>query len=358
MNAGLVLARLSLAAVLGVAAIAKAVDRAGAERALAGFGLSGPLARIAGLTLPLVELAIAVALLFGSTARDGAIAALVLLVLFTGLVTRALVRGEQVECHCFGQLSEGPAGNGTLVRNGLMTAIAAFIVLAPGAPGPGVAAWLGRRSDADRVGFWLGLALVALVAAGVWFARELLRAQGRLMLRVEELEGGRRPSLGLPIGTPAPSFSVREQRGGELTLDGLLALGQPLLLAFSDVNCGLCDALVPLVQRAQHDLRGRATVALLSKGASPESEAAWIEHGLEHVGIADSHDVNLSFGAVGTPAAVLVSGEGRIDSELSAGMASVSALLTDAVGDSERVSHRAGNPNPIELSLTQVAGGA
>jgi hypothetical protein len=258
-NAGLVFARLLLAAVLGVAAIAKTFDRAGARGALAGFGLSPPLARITGLMLPLVELAIAVGLLFGSTARVCAIAVFVLLVLFTGFVTRALVRGEEVECHCFGQLSEGPAGIGTLVRNGLLAALAAFIVLAPGAPGPGVAAWLGRRSDADRVGFWLGLALVALAATVVWFARELLRAQGRLMLRVEELKGTRSRSLGLPIGTPAPSFSLREHRGGELTLDGLLALGQPLLLAFSDVHCGLCAALVPLVQRTQRDLRGRAT---------------------------------------------------------------------------------------------------
>lgn len=356
-TAALVFARLLLAAVLGVAAIAKAADPAGSRRALVGFGVPVPLARLAAFVLVAAELVIAVGLLFGSTAQEGAIAALALLVLFTGFVTRALVRGEKVDCHCFGQLSEEPAGIGTLVRNGLMAALAAFIVVAPGAPGPGVAAWLGRRSDADRVGFWLGLALLALVAAGVWFARELLRAQGRLMLRVEELEGNRSPSLGLPIGTPAPSFSVREHRGGELTLDGLLALGRPLLLAFSDVNCGLCDALVPLVRRRQHDLRGRATVALLSKGASPESEAAWIEHGLEHVGIADSHDVNLSFGAVGTPAAVLISREGRIDTELTAGMASVSALLTDPVGQREGEIAGPSSEDRAELRVTQIAGG-
>jgi hypothetical protein len=357
MTDGLVFARLLLAAVLGVAAIAKAVDHAGSRRALVGFGVPVPLARLAAFVLPAAELVIAVGLLFGSTALQSAIAALVLLGLFTAAVTRALIRGEKVDCHCFGQLSDGPAGIGTLVRNCLMAALAAFVVVAPGAPGPGVAAWLGRRTEADRVGFWLGLALVALVAAGVWFARELLRAQGRLMLRVEELESTRSPSLGLPIGSPAPSFSLREHRGGELTLDGLLALGQPLLLAFSDVQCGLCDALVPLVQRAQHDLRGRATVALLSKGASPESEAAWIEHGLEHVGIADSHDVNLSFGAVGTPAAVLIARAGRIDSELTAGLPSVSALLADPVGQREGEIAGGVGDDGLELGVMQIGGG-
>jgi peroxiredoxin len=356
-NAALLFARLLLAAVLGVAAIAKTVDRAGSRDALAGFGLSVPLARIAAFVLPAAELVIAVGLLFGSTAQAGAIAALVVLGLFTGAVTRALLRGEHVDCHCFGQLSEGPAGIGTLVRNGLLAALAAFVVVAPGAPGPGVLTWLGRRSDADRVAFWLGLTLLALVAAGAWFARELLRAQGRLMLRVEELEGTPNHSLGLPIGTPAPSFSVRAHGGGELTLDGLLALGQPLLIAFSDVQCGLCDALVPLIQRTQHDLRGRATVALLSKGASPKSEAAWIEHALEHVGIADSHDVNLSYGAVGTPAAVLVSRDGRIDSELTAGLASVSALIADAVGQREGTIASTRGDDGFELRVTQIAGG-
>ena len=87
----------------------------------------------------------------------------------------------------------------------------------PGHPGLGSSRGSVDDSDADRVAFWLGLTLVALVAAGAWFARELLRAQGRLMLRVEELEGTPSHSLGLPVGTPAPSFSVRAHRGGELS---------------------------------------------------------------------------------------------------------------------------------------------
>jgi hypothetical protein len=114
---------------------------------------------------------------------------------------------------------------------------------------------------------------------------------------------------------------------------------------------------VPLVQRAQHDLRGRATVALLSKGASPESEAAWIEHGLEHVGIADSHDVNLSFGAVGTPAAVLIARAGRIDSELTAGLPSVSALLADPVGQREGEIAGGVGDDGLELGVMQIGGG-
>jgi hypothetical protein len=114
---------------------------------------------------------------------------------------------------------------------------------------------------------------------------------------------------------------------------------------------------VPLIQRAQHDLRGRATVALLSKGASPKSEAAWIEHALEHVGVADSHDVNLSYGAVGTPAAVLVSRDGRIDSELTAGLASVSALVADAVGEREGTIASTRGDDGFELRVTQIAGG-
>jgi hypothetical protein len=41
-----------------------------------------------------------------------------------------MARGEAPDCHCFGQLHSESAGWRTLARNGLLAAIAGFVVLA------------------------------------------------------------------------------------------------------------------------------------------------------------------------------------------------------------------------------------
>jgi hypothetical protein len=87
------------------------------------------------------------------------------------------------------------------------------------------------------------------------------------------------------------------------------------------------------VARAQRLWRGRVTIALLSAGSTPESEAAWAAHSLRHVGVAPSRAVNLSYGAAGAPAAVLISPTGVIDGHVVAGLGPVAALLADPVGD-------------------------
>jgi uncharacterized membrane protein YphA (DoxX/SURF4 family)/peroxiredoxin len=357
MSGVLVLARIALAGVFAVAGAAKLLDRQGARDALRGFGLPAALCAPLAVAVPIAELAIAAALLSGWSARSAALAAVGLLTVFSAGIGHALARGERVDCHCFGPLNQGPAGRGALVRNGIFAALALFIAVAPQAPGPAISAWLGERSDADRVAFWLGVALAAVVIGAGWFGRELLRQQGRLLLRLDALESARATGSGIPIGAPAPAFTLPSHDGGELTLEGLLALGRPALLVFSDARCGPCIEAVPLIARAQRHWRGRMSVALLSRGGTPASEVAWEEHRLEHVGIVDSYDLNLSYGATGTPAALLVSREGRIDSALVVGLPAVAELLATPVGHHEGAIGEPDARGDVELAVTQIAGG-
>lgn len=330
LESAVLVARVALAAVFIVAALGKLADLDASRRAVEQFGVRARAADTAGVVLPLVELGLAVGLIPVATARWAASAAVVLLIAFCVVVARALARGDEVECNCFGNIGSAPVGPATLVRNVSLAVVAGLVVLAPGAPGTSMGAWLGQRSDAEIVALGLGLALAGLAGTGVWFGRELLRQQGRLMLRIEALEGVGRP--GLPVGELAPSFAIEAWSGGELSLDRLLTAGLPVLLVFSDAHCGPCEAAVPLVASAQQDWAGRLTIAVISTGATPESEAAWREQRLEHVGVASDFEVASSYGVPGSPAAVLVSGEGHIDSRTAQGLGQVTELLRAPVG--------------------------
>jgi hypothetical protein len=89
-----------------------------------GLGHAAALAR----AVPLVELALAVALL--AVPAGGGGAALVLLAGFSAVLARALRRGVEVRCACFGRAGGPPLSAAELIRNGLLAALAALAVAA------------------------------------------------------------------------------------------------------------------------------------------------------------------------------------------------------------------------------------
>ncbi len=93
-------------------------------RGFADLGLRRPegLAR----AVPLVELAVAVALL--AAPAVGGVATLVLLSGFTAVLVRALRRGDEVRCACFGQAGGPPLSWVELLRNGLLGVLAGLAV--------------------------------------------------------------------------------------------------------------------------------------------------------------------------------------------------------------------------------------
>jgi methylamine dehydrogenase accessory protein MauD len=304
--------RMLLAVVFLTAGVGKLVDLSGSRQAVEDFGVPERAARTVGLLLPLAELVAALALVFRASARWGALLALLLLAAFIAGIARALSRGEQPDCHCFGQLHSAPAGRSTLARNGVLAALAVVIV-AYGS-GPAVDAWVSARSAAELAAVGLGICAAAAVA----YALTLLAENRSLKrdLRLARNVGAVGARFGLPVGTEAPVFAVQDTRGEKATLSGLLQRGHPALLLFMSPYCGPCGVLVPKVRQWQQSLGERLTISIISTG-TPEQNAMFAEQGqLENVLLQEEMEVADAYQVQGTPSAVVVSRDGKIASTL------------------------------------------
>jgi peroxiredoxin/uncharacterized membrane protein YphA (DoxX/SURF4 family) len=350
MDAALLIARLLLAAVFILAGVAKLADREGSRKAIVDFGAPSAIAAPLGLLLPLAELVVAATLLPASTAWWGALGALTLLSVFVVGISINLARGRTPDCHCFGQLHSAPAGWKTLARNGVLAAVAGFVLWQgyDGA-GPSAVAWLGALSTAQVLGLFGGVLVLALLAGQWVFLVHLLRQNGRLLVRLEALEtslasGDSSVALsqngtpvdqaeGLPVGSEAPEFSLSGLYGESLTLEALRSSGKPLMMLFTDPNCGPCNALLAEVGSWQQEHDKKLTLALVSRGEVEENKTKASEHGLRNVLVQKDWEVCESYEVGGTPSAVLISPDGKVASPVAGGDEGIRDLLSYAVGE-------------------------
>ncbi len=346
MDIVLLLARLLLTVVFAIAGLAKLVDRAGSRQALLDFGVPARLITPLPFLLPLVELAVAVALIPSASAWWGALGALALLLLFAAAIGYLLARGRTPDCHCFGQLHSAPVGWSTLVRNLILAAVAGFVVgFGRTTAGASTVEWLGTLAIAQRVELVVGVLVVALLAVEGWALIQMLRQQGYLLLRFEELEARLAESgtkvtaeapppaaAGLAVGTAAPDFSLPGLYGEMITLDFLRAGGKPVLLIFSDPGCGPCNALLPEIGRWQRDYAGKLTLALISRSTPEANRAKASRHGITQVLLQQDREVAEVYQAHGTPCAVLIRPDETIGSPLICSAEPIRALAAQAVG--------------------------
>jgi len=215
------------------------------------------------------------------------------------------------------------------LRNGALSAVAAFIIWQgyDGA-GPSAVSWIANLSTAQLAALIVGMVVLGLLAAQWWFLVHLLRQNGRLLVRLETLEGrltagGVAPAqngipaqtpAGLPVGTPAPSFSLVGLYGETLTLEALRATGKPVMLLFTDPNCGPCTAMLPEIGRWQEEHAEKLTISLISRGNPEENRAKSSEHGLANVLLQKDWEVAQAYLINGTPSAVLVQPGGTVSS--------------------------------------------
>jgi peroxiredoxin len=351
MDAALLIARLLLALIFVIAGVTKLSDRGGSRQALVDFGLPAAVASPLGTLLPLTELTVAAALIPAATAWWGASGALALLLLFVAGISINLARGRRPDCHCFGQLHSAPAGWKTLARNGVLAAIAGFVVWEgyDGGAGPSAVAWLGALSIGQLLGLLGGVLVLALLAGQWGFLFHLLRQNGRLLVRLEALEttlaeggGVVAPSQngtplhqaeGLPVGSSAPDFNLSGLHGETLTLEALRAPGKPVMMFFTDPGCGPCNALLPEVGRWQEEHAQKLSLALVSRGEVEENKTKGSEHGLKNVLLQKDWEVSESYEVRGTPSAVLIAPDGKVASPVTGGAEGIRALLAHAVGE-------------------------
>ncbi len=348
MDLALLVARLLLAAVFVVSGLAKLADRAGSRRAVTDFGLPARLANPIGTFLPLAELAVAVALLPLATAWWGGLGALLLLLAFSAGIAVNLARGRTPNCHCFGQLHSEPIGWPTLARNAVLAAIAGFVVgTGFDDAGYSTVGWLDDLSTGETAAIVAGVVALGLLAAEGWLLVHLLGQNGRLLVRLDVLETalaerGVAPSpvdaaptgspAGLPVGVPAPAFTLSGLHGETLTLDALRAAGKPVLLIFTDPGCGPCNALLPDIGRWQRDHAAAFTLALLSRGTAEANRTKTAEHGITTVLLQKDREVAAAYQANGTPAAVLVRSDGTIGTPLALGADAIRSFVARTTG--------------------------
>lgn len=343
----LLTARLLAAAMFVVSGLAKLADRRGSHAAMIDFGVPARLAAPVALVLPPAELAVALALLPRATAWSAAAAALALLLLFSAAIAVNLARGRRPSCHCFGQLSAGPVGWRSLARNAALALPAAFVVVA-GRTNAGTSAvdWLTTLRPVEVAGLALALAGYALLGAFAVLAFNLTRQQGRLLDRIDALEaalGGvpapaqpdaptpAQSAQGLPVGTPAPAFTLAGLYGETLTLDALLAPHKPVLLLFADPGCGPCAALMPEIGRWQRAHAAMLTIAVVSRGTVEANRAKAAEHGVTPMLLQETDEITRAYEAWGTPSGVLVLPDGTIGSPVRSGADAIRELLQTAL---------------------------
>jgi uncharacterized membrane protein YphA (DoxX/SURF4 family) len=116
-----------LAALFVRAGAAKLARPAATTASFVALGV--PAAATTARAVPVVELAVAVALL--TVPRAGAVAALGLLVPFTAVLARAVAAGTQAPCNCFGAAGADPVSSVDVARNVLLAALAVAAATAP-----------------------------------------------------------------------------------------------------------------------------------------------------------------------------------------------------------------------------------
>jgi thiol-disulfide isomerase/thioredoxin/uncharacterized membrane protein YphA (DoxX/SURF4 family) len=348
----LLMARLILAIVFGIAGVAKFADPEGSRKAMRGFGVPEALTTPFAWLLPIAEIIAAIALLPLSTAWFGGIGALVLLAAFLVGIGVNLAQGNAPDCHCFGQLHSEPVSWSVFVRNAVLAAIAGIIVI-QGKDNPGLSAvdWLNDLRVGEAISLSLSAVAVALLIPTYITLRNALKQQTTMLEAVTamkkiidedyaepapvEREDAVPPVEGLPVGAIAPAFSLPSLAGGMVSLEELLGLGKSVLLLFISPTCSPCKTLLPHVRVWQRDYGDHLTVVLMSKGTEKDVQAKIGKYEARYVILQGESSVADEYQSKWTPSAVLISRQGRIASPMTSGDEAIRALVTHAVATSE-----------------------
>lgn len=365
----LLIGRLLLAAVFLLAGIAKYSDPHGTTKAFTDFGLPRALAAFAAMVLPFVEAGVAIALVPVASAWYGACAALALLGIFIGGIIFMMARGRKPDCRCFGQLHSAPVGVSTLIRNGILGALAGWLVWrGPSHVGPAVWQHLRAAGDNEQRLFFVAAVIVCFL---FWRAlrqrsggEQTAAVEGPLFDWGEEEESAEsetpsapapkpqarqraqapqpRPrdaalqkvmeaGTGWPLGTLAPAFRLPNLAGEQRSLHSLLEPGKITFLVFSSPHCESCRALWPYLGRWSREYAQALSLIVVSRGADTEKLAK--QNGIEmsRVLLQQEFEISDAYGVSSTPAVVLVSADGRIQSQLAVGREEIQKLLARSI---------------------------
>ena len=224
--------------------------------------------------------------------------------------------------------------------------------------------------------------LVLLLGA---LSYQLLRQNGRILLRLDELEarvagsGPNSPTVdpasdGLPPGSVAPAFERPDLNGTRIALAGKRGKGQrgnksvsdshiirtglpagsiapdfrlpllgqgelglaqyrgkPLLLVFSDPDCGPCNRLAPQLE-SFHRAHSSLPIVMVSRGSTEANRQKASEFGLSFpVALQRQWEVSRLYGMFSTPIGFAIDAQGVIASGVATGADAIMALVSQMV---------------------------
>ncbi len=185
-----------------------------------------------------------------------------------------------------------------------------------------------------------------LIVVGGWLGYQLVRQNGRILLRLEAIEKrlGARPSeqhrerQGLPVGTLAPDFELPDLSCVRHKLSELR--GRDVLLIFFNPKCGFCTKMAgDLAALPTDGANGRAVPVVVTTGDAEENRKLVDQHGIRCVVLLQEQmQVASQYRAQGTPMGYRIDGAGRIASELTIGgepLLQLAAPLTQRLAATE-----------------------
>lgn len=343
-GSALLAARLLLAAVFALAAAGKLLDREAARQAVRDFG--GPARGASSIALALIgaELAVATGLIVRAAAWWAATGAALLLALLSLLVARSLHRGERPHCHCFGRLRSAKIGRGTLARNLLLCALAVAVVVHGRADvGTSATGWVAHLSEPGWAVVTGAVACTGLLLVVGCLTTELLRRNGRLIGRVEQLEAALElAGLEVPppadpagratvrAGAAAPPFELPDLDGRPVTLADLLAPGRELALVFASTSCHPCRMLLRSLSERRAELPGRRRVVVIGDGSAEDWRSLPSELVPETVLLQRAYELAERYGAEVTPTAVVIAADGLVVAAPALGATAARRLLLES----------------------------
>lgn len=202
----------------------------------------------------------------------------------------------------------------------------------------------------------IGLALTwTAILAGGCLGWQLLRQNGRILLRLDELEkrldslefGEDEPPASLAIGSLAPEFELLDLDGGTSMLAHYR--GRSVLLIFFNPACGFCRELAPKLaalsrppDTLSHPMgegrgEGRLLVLIISTGGADANRELFDGHEPDcPVLLQKEGEVATAYQTNGTPSGYLVSAEGEIASELVMGAEALLGLMDAKAGSGKQ----------------------
>ena len=184
-----------------------------------------------------------------------------------------------------------------------------------------------------------------LIAIGTWLAYELVRQNGRILLRLEAIEqqigpgagpraGAKRQEAGgLPLGTVAPDFELPDLTGVRRKLSEFRE--QNVLLIFFNPQCGFCTKMAADLAALPADGGDqRAVPVVVTTGDAEENRKLVERYGIRClVLLQEQMEVAAKYRAQGTPMGYRIDGAGRIASELAVGAEPLLRLATTLAPD-------------------------